>query len=166
MYHLFPSSSFRGGFFVLMLSGFGFFPGARLLPRPTDETLDWLSLRVGTVAPARNEGFLCVISFGSTFRKPFVTASPLFSSENTAPRPLAAAVGAAGFSSISNLGAGPGGGGGGGGPPDILAGFDDEGGLCASSTSFEASAGLTPFEFHRIPWGKDSFTYSVKSLKT
>jgi hypothetical protein len=44
-----------------MLSGFGFFPGAGLFPRFTEETLEALSLRVGTVAPARNEGFLCVI---------------------------------------------------------------------------------------------------------
>jgi len=59
--HLFPSSFLTGGFFVRMLSGFGFFPGAGLFPRFTDETLDALSLRVGTVAPARNDGFLCVI---------------------------------------------------------------------------------------------------------
>jgi hypothetical protein len=57
MNHLFPSSSFRGGFFVRMLSGFGFFPGAGLLPRRDDKLL-WLSLRCGTVAPARNDGFL------------------------------------------------------------------------------------------------------------
>jgi hypothetical protein len=69
-------------------------------------------------------------------------------------------------SSISNLGAGPGGGGGGGGPLDIGADFDDEEGLSASSTSFEASEALTPFGVHRMPWGKDCLTYSVNSLKT
>jgi hypothetical protein len=61
MIHLFPSNFFTGGFFVRMLSGFGFFPGAGLFPRDTEETLEALSLRVGTVAPALNEGFLCVI---------------------------------------------------------------------------------------------------------
>lgn len=56
MIHLFPSSSFRGGFFVRMLSGFGFLPGgAGDFPRPLDV---WLSLRVGTGACALREGFL------------------------------------------------------------------------------------------------------------
>lgn len=42
-----------------MLSGFGFLPGgAGLLLRPIDPVL---SLRVGTGALARNDGFLCVI---------------------------------------------------------------------------------------------------------
>ena len=54
MIHLFPSSFFTGGFFVRMLSGLGFFPGAGLLPREIEETLEALSLRVGTVAPDRN----------------------------------------------------------------------------------------------------------------
>lgn len=103
------------------------------------------------MAPARNDGFLWVISFGSTFRRPFVTASPLFSSENTAPNPPAVVAGAAGFVSISNLGAGPGGGGGGGGPPTIAVGFETAGGLSESVTILEASDGLTPFGFHKIP---------------
>ena len=59
--HLLPSSSFRGGFLVLMLSGLGFFPGIGDFPRPDAElTLVCESDLVGTVAPARNEGFLCV----------------------------------------------------------------------------------------------------------
>jgi hypothetical protein len=147
---------------VRILSGFTGFPGAGLFPRLMDETLDWLSLRVGTVAPARNEGFLWVISLGSTFRKPLVTASPLFRSEKTAPKPLDAAAGAAGFSSISNTGAGPGGGGGGGGPPAAAGGAAE---VCVSVTSFKASWGLTPAGFHSTPWGKDCLTYSARSLK-
>lgn len=59
MIHLLPSNSFLGGFFVRKLSGFGFLPGgAGETPRPVE---DELSLRCGTVDPARNEGFLCVI---------------------------------------------------------------------------------------------------------
>lgn len=119
MIHLFPSSLLTGGFFVRMLSGLGFFPGAGLFPRVIEDTLDWLSLRVGTVAPARSAGFLCVISSGLTLRSPLVTASPLFNSENTASKPPAFLVGA-GFGASSNLkggGGGPGGGGGGGGAP-------------------------------------------------
>lgn len=60
MIHLLPSSFLTGGFFVRIFSGLGFLPGAGLFPR-FEEMLDWLSLRVGTVAPARNDGFLCVI---------------------------------------------------------------------------------------------------------
>jgi len=56
--HLFPSNSFLGGFFVRMLSGFFAFGGAGLLLLPK---LLVLSLRVGTGALARNDGFLCVI---------------------------------------------------------------------------------------------------------
>jgi hypothetical protein len=55
--HLFPSSSFFGGFFVRMLSGFLALGGAGLLLL----RLLLLSLRVGTGALARNDGFLCVI---------------------------------------------------------------------------------------------------------
>ena len=61
MIHLLPSSLLLGGFFVRILSGLGFFPGAGLLFREIDEALDALSLRVGTIAPARRDGFLWVI---------------------------------------------------------------------------------------------------------
>lgn len=113
MIHLLPSSLLTGGFFVRMLSGLGFFPGAGLLPRVIESLL---SLRVGTVAPARNDGFLCVIWSADTFLRPFVTASPLFNSEKTASSPPASCGEA--FGVASNLrggGGGPGGGGGGGG---------------------------------------------------
>ncbi len=101
-----------------MLSGLGFFPGAGLLP------LTELS-RSGTVELARRAGFLCVISDLSTFRRPLVTASPLFSSEKTAPRPPPAA-GSSFTSLILRTGAGPGGGGGGGGPAAGAAGAADK----------------------------------------
>ena len=76
--HLLPSNSFFGGFLVRMVSGFR--GGAGLLPRR--EPL--LSLRVGTGACARNDGFLCVIWLASTFLRPFVTSAPLFKLSNTA----------------------------------------------------------------------------------
>ena len=75
MSHLFPSSSLRGGFFVRMLSGFGFLLGI-------DDLLCmdvWEDERLGpggTGAEARREGFLCVISDLSTLRSPDVTAAP------------------------------------------------------------------------------------------
>lgn len=150
MIHLLPSSFLTGGFLVRMLSGLGFLPGAGLLAR-NEFTLDWLSLRVGTVAPARKEGFLCVIWSALTFRRPFVTASPLFNSLKTAPSPPESAAGAA-FGASSNFiggGGGPGGGGG-GGPPAAAFGCKTTGGgddcmlLTASSTD-------TPFGFHGIP---------------
>lgn len=106
MTHLLPDNSFLGGFFTLMLSGLGFFPGAGLLPRLPESFS-------GTVDPARREGFLCVISDLSTRRKLFVTASPLLSSENTAPNPVG--VGVAALAGAIRLAAGGGGGGGGGG---------------------------------------------------
>ena len=59
----------------------------------------------GTTLLARRAGFLCVISDLSTFRSPFVTASPRFNSAKTADAPPAAGAG----------GAATGGGGGGGG---------------------------------------------------
>ena len=67
----------------------------------------------GTVFPARNEGFLWVISLLSTLRNPFVTSSPRFRSANTAATP--AALGAADPGDAAWTGGG-GGGGGGGGP--------------------------------------------------
>jgi hypothetical protein len=142
--HLLPSSFITGGFFVRMLSGFGFFPGAGLFPRDIEETLEALSLRVGTVAPARNEGFLCVIWSGFTFRSPFVTASPLFNSLKTASIPPAAAGAALGASSnLIGGGGGPGGGGGGGGPPaDFGCGAGGRGSSC--STALIASPAETP----------------------
>ncbi len=162
--HLLPSNIFTGGFFVRILSGFGFFPGgAGLFPRVIEDALEALSVRVGTVAPARNEGFLCVIWSAVTFFKPFVTASPLLSSSNTAPNPPASATGA-NFGASSNLaggGGGPGGGGGGGGAGAPVAAF---GGADPPSTLFNASSADTPFGFHGMPWGKVCFTYSVKSL--
>ena len=148
--HLVPSSSFLGGFFVRMLSGLGFLPGgAGLLLRSDPE----LSLRFGTGAPARNDGFLCVIWLGSTFFSPFVTASPLFSSSNTAPISVAGAF---------TLGAGgrPGGGGPGGGgiPPEGGGGGGGGGGTDEASgpesaflISFRASLTSAPFLFHATP---------------
>lgn len=53
-----PSSSFRGGFLVRMDSGLGFLPGGAGLLLLSELLL---SLRVGTGADARREGFLCVI---------------------------------------------------------------------------------------------------------
>lgn len=138
-----------------MLSGFGFFPGAGLLPRDIDDTLDWLSLRVGTVVPARSAGFLWVIWSGLTFRRPLVTASPWFSSLKTAPRPLEFAAGA-GFGASSNLaggGGGPGGGGGGGAPAPGAASFGAGPFDCGCCMDLSASSGDTPLGFHGMPWG-------------
>jgi hypothetical protein len=72
MIHLFPSSSFLGGFLVRMLSGLGFVGGEDLVEL-------WLLLLIGTGAAALKEGFLCVCCEGSTFLRPEVTASPLLS---------------------------------------------------------------------------------------
>lgn len=82
------------------------------MPLAVSRAVAWLS---ATVELARKEGFLCVISDLSTLRRPLVTASPLFSSEKTAPKPPG--VGGAGADSVlmSKTGGGPGGGGGGGG---------------------------------------------------
>ena len=150
MIHLLPSSFFTGGFLVRMLSGLGFFPGAGLLARDIEETLDWLSLRVGTVAPARNDGFLWVIWSALTFRRPCVTASPLFNSEKTAPSPPLSEAGAAfGSSNLIGGGGGPGGGGG-GGPPAACGGGRGAPG-CDCSSCFIASSADTPFGFQGMP---------------
>jgi hypothetical protein len=141
--HLFPSSSFLGGFLTRMLSGLGFLPGAGLFPR-TDAS------RSGTVDEARKAGFLCVISDLSTFLRPFVTASPLLSSEKTAPRPLGE--GSSLTSLICRTGAGPGGGGGGGGPPADGTGEGAAGGAAARDLA-TSSAGR-PLGFHGTPFGK------------
>jgi len=85
---------------------------------------------LGTVEPARNSGFLCVISLLSTLRKFFVTSAPRFNSANTAAVPLAALL--AGGGAARN---GGGGGGGGGGAPPV-AGTGD---------LLENSATETPF---------------------
>lgn len=145
-----------------MPSGLGFLPGgAGLFPRVM---LDWLSLRWGTVAPARRPGFLCVISEALTFLSPFVTSDPLFNSLNTAPSPPPAAAGAFGASSNRmGGGGGPGGGGGGGAPPVAGAGA---GGPEAESMAFTASSAFTPLGFHGMPCGNVVRTYSVNSLNT
>lgn len=77
-----------------------------------------------------------------------MTASPLLSSENTAPNPPEFdGGGAAGaLSNFRGGGGGPGGGGGGGGPPAAGAL-----GKLDSSTDFNASSRETPFEFQVIP---------------
>lgn len=105
MVHFRPSSSFLGGFLTRILSGLGFLPGTGLFAR------EYVS---DTIDPARREGFLCVISDLSTFRRPFVTASPWFRAEKTAPNPPGVATGVESIFK-STTGAGPGGGGGGGG---------------------------------------------------
>jgi hypothetical protein len=152
--HLLPSSFLTGGFLVRMLSGFGFLPGAGLLPRDIEDTLDWLSLRVGTVAPARNDGFLCVIWSALTFRRPFVTASPLFSSLNTAPSPPASCTGAAfGSSNFIGGGGGPGGGGGGGAPAPAAFGCGAGGLGSPCVTALIASSTEIPLGFQGRPWG-------------
>lgn len=143
--HLFPSSSFLEGFLTLILSGLGFFPGAGLFGRAESET----------VAAARREGFLCVISDLSTLRRPLVTDSPLLSSEKTAPRPPAA-VGAAGAASvlISSTGGGPGGGGGGGGGGPPAAGGDVEDVSVGDAAKALATAvAESPLGFHWMPLG-------------
>jgi hypothetical protein len=153
--HLLPSSSFLGGFLARMLSGLGFLPGgAGLLPRAA-------ALPSGTVDPARSDGFLCVISDLSTFRRPAVTASPLLSSEKTAPMPPAAAGSAAFCTLILRTGGGPGGGGGGGGGPPAAgagarAGAGGAGG--AALTDLAASAAGTPLGFQGLPFGNHVLT--------
>ena len=98
-----------GGFFACRALGLtGFFGLA-----PGDEDGGDAA---GTVLPARNAGFLCVISLLSTLRKPLVTSEPLFKSANTAPMPPAGADVEAGGGGGA-AGAGGGGGGGGGAPP-------------------------------------------------
>lgn len=158
MNHLLPSNFLTGGFLVRMLSGFGFLPGAGLFPR-----LDWLSLRSGTLDPARREGFLCVIWSLDTFFKPLVTSSPLFNSEKTAPiEPLA---GAELTSLMTGGGGGPGGGGGGGGgPPDVATGVEVAG-TPAEASFLSASSTDTPLAFQGMPLPKVCFTYSVKAWK-
>ena len=147
MVHLLPSSSFLGGFLTRMLSGLGFLPGAGLLPRAGAPPS-------GTVELARSDGFLCVISDFSTFRRPLVTPSPWLSSEKTAPKPPAGAASGAFSSLILRTGGGPGGGGGGGGggPPAAGAGAGAAEG--AAFTALAASAGGSPLGFHGMPLGK------------
>lgn len=145
------------------VSGFGFFPGgAGLLPLK----LPILSLLVGTVAPALSEGFLCVISSGLTLRRPLVTASPLFSSLNTASMPPAgaAALGAA-DSRRARFGGGPGGGGGGAPPAAGGGGGPGEGAEEEVATAAAASLQETPEGFQMRPWGKVSWMYWERSLK-
>ena len=120
MIHLLPSSSFRGGFFVRMLSGFGLLPGTGDLPRLERLPCDSDRER-GTAELARREGFLCVCCEGSTFRRLAVTDSPLESSSKMAPMSdgaLRAEVvvfadigGGGGGGGLSNFGSGGGGGG-------------------------------------------------------
>ena len=69
--------------------------------------------------PARNAGFLCVISLLSTLRRPFVTSSPRLSSAKTAAAPAA---GAAEVAAGAGGATGGGGGGGGGGGAPLAAG--------------------------------------------
>lgn len=63
----------------------------------------------GTVFPALNDGFLCVISLLSTFLRPLVTSSPRLSSANTAATPPAAGagVGAVGGVALNSSTVGP-----------------------------------------------------------
>lgn len=145
-----------------MLSGFGFFPGgAGLLLRSDPE----LSLRVGTGAVARNDGFLCVISLGSTFFNPFVTASPLFSSSNTAPMSAAGAL-TLGVGGIPG-GGGPGGGGipaggsGGGGGMFVDGALEE-----ALLTCCIASFASMPFLFHATPVVWCFLVYSATALNS
>jgi hypothetical protein len=146
--HLLPSNSFLDGFFIRMLSGLGFLPGAGLLPRADGPS--------ETVELVRREGFLCVISDLSTFLRPEVTDSPLLSSEKTAPKPPAAGAGAGADSVlISRTGGGPGGGGGGGGggaPPAAGAGAagGDAGLASEASLSITCCTG-SPLGFQGMP---------------
>jgi len=167
MIHLLPSSSIFDGFLVRILSGFGgFFPGgAGLLFRNDPE----LSLRDGTGAAARKDGFLCVIWLGSTFFSPFVTDSPLFKSSKTAPMSAAGAL-TLGVGGMPG-GGGPGGGGipaggigggGGGIPPDDGGGAPEE----AALTCFIASFASMPFLFHATPVGWNCLVYSATALKS
>lgn len=147
--HLLPSNSFRGGFLVLILSGFGFLPGgAGDLLRPIDESLPF---RSGTGALALKDGFLWVIWLASTFLRPAVTADPLLSCSNTAPiSPPAFPFGGGGGGSWSKLGSG-GGGGGGGGPPAPGAGGAEGAAAPPAFTSFRAWAASTPSLFQVTP---------------
>ena len=159
MVHLLPSSSFFGGFLTRMLSGLGFLLGVGLLPR-TDPSFS------GTVEFARKDGFLCVISDLSTFLRPLVTASPLLSSEKTAPKPPPSCAGAALVSLIWRTGGGPGGGGGGGGGPPA-AGAGAAGGAAggAALRALDTSSAGRPLGFHGMPCGKYCLTYSARSRK-
>lgn len=102
------------------MEGFkGFFPDAGAGPGEVG--------RPGTGPWARRAGFLWVISSFFTFRRPAVTASPLFSSAKTAATPPAAgfAGGAAEARSTGGGGGGGGGGPGGGGAAEVAAGEAD-----------------------------------------
>ena len=154
MYHLFPSSSVFGGFFVRILSGFGFLPGAVLLELV-------LSLRVGTGAVERSVGFLCVCIDGSTFFKPDVTPEPLFRSAKTAPisDPLA---GALLESPLYGGGGGPGGGGGGAPPAEAAGGAPPE--PFPEFGSRRACSASTPCGFHCKPFEWCSLTYDTRDV--
>lgn len=155
--HLFPSSSFLAGFLTLMLSGFGFFPGAGLLARATELPSD-------TVDPARRDGFLCVICDLSTLRSPFVTDSPLLSSEKTAPNPEVVEAGSSAASVLmSKTGGGPGGGGGGGAPP--AGGCGAAAGALLVKGARASSVTDCPFGFQTIPFEKRCLTRSERSRK-
>lgn len=154
--HLLPSSSIFGGFFVRMLSGLGFLPGAGLFPRTAESP---------EPAAALSEGFLCVISDLSTLRSPLVTESPLFSSLKTAPRPPPAAGAGAVCSLIWSTGGGPGGGGGGGAPPVAGGGGGAAALLVEEDIDLATSAAEGPLGFQGMPLGKYCLTYSERSLK-
>ena len=123
-----PSTTFLGGFFVRMLSGF--LPGKGDLP--LEEVDVWEDERTGPEGTlafcARREGFLCVIADGSTFFRCDVTDDPREISSNTAPisadplafDPLTGISGGGG--ALSKVGRG--GGGGGGAEPDDCGGGD------------------------------------------
>lgn len=117
--HLFPSKTNLGGLLPANAAGFagraGFFPAAMdISVNPV-----YVELRMilyipggvgepGTVCPALNDGFLCVISLLSTFLRPLVTSSPRLSSANTAATPpaggaLGGAVSAGGGTSAGTL---------------------------------------------------------------
>lgn len=154
--HLLPSSSFLAGFFTLMLSGLGFFPGAGLLARAVE-------LPPEAVELARRDGFLWVICDLSTLRSPLVTSSPLFSSENTAPRPDDPEDGASAAGSVfmSSTGGGPGGGGGGpGGPP-----AEGAWAPCDESMDLATSRAEPPLGFQGRPLAKCCFSSSDSSQK-
>lgn len=140
--HLVPSSSVLGGFFETAL-------GARTRAAGLAGTAGtFLEDESGTVLPARNDGFLCVICEGSTLRSPEVTAPPLFKSARRAAAgdgPDAAGVGA----SV----AGGGGGGGGGGPP-----ADGAGAALVPADGMELGA-AGPFGFHVTPVVCHCLTY-------
>lgn len=147
--HLLPSSSFRAGFLLRILSGLGFLPGRGDLLDVCEDDREGAE---GTAAEARREGFLWVCE-GSTFLRLEVTEEPCEIWSNMALMP------SEGFLETPLVGMGGGGGGpskegrgGGGGGPGVEEGEEtDLEAVCPALTSLRASMASMPSLFQVTP---------------